>query len=95
MHPPPGSEWRVSVPAVGVRCGCVSVGQGPRLLFTLCIVTVALFLLDRWYRALVVSYELALGLFLVLGSPVIRWRLPGTGLHVSGMCCCPAECGVV
>lgn len=51
-------------------------------------------LLDRWYRGLIVSSELALGLFPVLGPHVVGLR-SRTGLHVSYLCCCPAECGML
>lgn len=76
MQPPPSSEWRVRVLVAGVRCGCLLVVQGLSLLSPTCRVTVMLLLPDRWYRGLVVSSILALGLFSVSGSCVVGWRLP-------------------
>lgn len=32
MHPPPGSEWMVGVPAAVLCCGCLSVRQSTMLL---------------------------------------------------------------
>lgn len=61
----------VCVPAVVVRYGILSVGKDPRLLSPACKVAVELLLLDRWYRGLIVSFGLALRLFLVSGPPVI------------------------
>lgn len=49
MHPPPGSKWIVGVHAPVIRCGCLSIREGTRLVSHACRVTAALLLLNRWY----------------------------------------------